>query len=112
MSDFNCAYCSSFMSTIGFYPTVRCDRCGAVHHPDGTVISPRMIAIPDEGDWRASPWMLTHTRPVERGNYEVRFTNVERVLRLYWDGSHFTWMHRRVRCNALLTWRGAWAMSP
>lgn len=107
----NCTYCSTALplpySTLA---RIRCDRCGAVHHLDGTVISPRMIAIPDDDTpWRASPWMLSHTRPIEPGMYEVLFRDIEQPLLLTWDGARFMALGRRVQCATLVCWRGQWA---
>ncbi len=105
-----CKYCSSPLHPSTVASTVRCERCGAVHHSDGEVISPRMIPI-EGANWRASPWMPSTTRPVERGNYEVMFNDLMPVLTLYWDGAHFTWRHRRVKCYSLMKWRGQWEIS-
>lgn len=106
----NCHYCSSPLQP--FAPSnIRCGRCGAVHHSDGTVISPKMIAVPTDGYWRASPWMLPHTRPLELGNYECRFSDTEpTLLVLQWDGARFTYQGQRVRMATFMTWRGQWAM--
>ncbi len=105
-----CKYCSSPLHPSTVCRTVHCTRCGAVHHSDGDVISPRMLPITT--GLKISPWMPTTTRPVECGNYECEFTGLDKSLMLHWDGAHFTWMHQRVRCNSLVKWRGQWAISP
>lgn len=103
----NCHYCSTELRPFFSAATVRCDRCGAVHHADGTIISPRMLPIPVAGEWRASPWMFPHTRPIEPGMYDCRFRDAG-DLSLYWDGRQFTHGGLRVRCATLLSWRGQW----
>lgn len=92
----------------------RCRKCGAVHsilRGSASIISPVMAPIDAAG--RVSPWMLPWTRPVARGWYECRFTDVEpRVLRLWWNGLYFvsmdTWSGKRIRMQTFLSWRGKW----
>lgn len=101
-----CTYCSTALRPIFSSATLRCDRCGAVHHADGTVISPRMLPLTN--DERVSPWMFAHTRPIEHGLYECRFSNLGVNLMLDWNGAQFLAGGRPVRCATLVSWRGQW----
>jgi len=105
----NCTYCGTTLHPLFSAATVRCDRCGAVHHADGSVISPRMLPITT--GLKMSPWMFAHTRPIEPGIYECKFRDVEPVLTLYWNGQQFMQVviDKPVRCATLISWRGQWA---
>jgi hypothetical protein len=105
---------------------VRCSKCGAVHHADGTVISPVMTPAYKTIDTictrtfevlrsvcgpcasRLSPWQFPYTRPLMRGYYDVRFG--ELILPLMWcDGEFRVPDGRKVNCRTLSSWRGGWA---
>lgn len=96
----------------------RCRRCGAVHSINNGkllgVISPRMLPLIPRGDQRVSPWQLPHTRPIEEGFYDCRFSDTEpHILRLWWNGRNFQvdWVDtRRVAMRTFLSWRGAWEL--
>lgn len=108
MASHKCAYCSASLPILpASFTTVRCQRCGAVHHPDGEVISPRMLPI--TANRRASPWMFGSTRPVVPGLYYVRFNDLERSLVLRWTGWEFLDAQGKpVATRSLMSWRGDW----
>lgn len=123
MASLKCAYCSASLPVPRTVATVRCGRCGAVHHADGEVISPRMLpayqpvtftehpngCLPGYYRPRISPWMLMGTRPIEPGFYDVRYRDLEKPIVLFWSGRAFLDLEaRRVSERTLLTWRGAW----
>lgn len=123
MASLKCAHCSASLPVpCAGITTIRCARCGAVHHADGDVISPRMLPAYEEltvqsligahpGMYRPklSPWMLQHTRPIADGFYDVRFRDLEKPIVLWWKSAHFYDLEaRRVSERTLQSWRGAW----
>ena len=113
MNTFSCGRCSAPMRVSMLYVQrnwpKRCDKCGAVHHASGAVISPVMKPLYWPGPH--SPWQLSRYRPIEPGVYECEFRDVG-MLFLYWNGMHFQPTDgdtRQVKMGTLLKWRGVWA---
>lgn len=115
MASLQCARCGASLPILmASVQTSRCGYCGAVHHDDGTPISPPMTPAYDEHGRiaaRLSPWMLPGTRPVVSGRYDVRFYDAPGLV-LQWDSEsrHFYDARGRQVFDATLqTWRGGWA---
>lgn len=117
MSSPNCAHCGTVLRlplSLAVL-TVRCVRCGAVHHRDGEVISPRMLPAyasyqmrPTTPIGRASPWIDGVYRPVLVGMYDTRYRDGTELV-LHWNGAHFTTFDgQRVSDRTLQCWRGSW----
>jgi hypothetical protein len=91
----------------------RCSKCGAVHavhHGEVEVISRPMFPITHDAGV-VSPWMLRNTRPVRAGAYECKFSDVDGILVLWWDGGGFKPSERDTRyvqMQTFTTWRGIW----
>lgn len=116
---YKCAHCNGALHVGAFIlkqslsapMPVRCTRCGAVSsYSDRSVaiISPPNMPFEHGGTNRKSPWMDRGTRPVHVGTYECRFDGVNPVLRLWWDGRHFSFNGRNVQMRTFKSWRGLW----
>ncbi len=58
------------------------------------------------GEVQAATWVDCVHRPVQHGFYECIFHDLDIPLKLYWDGSRFTWNNRSVITRTLVKWRG------
>lgn len=91
---------------------VNCQRCGSSHsllRGEAEAINPRPLPLGSSAMPVNMPWRDRSTRPIDPGQYEVRFSDIEpRMVTLEWDGRDFRWQGKKVSTRTLLAWRGEW----
>lgn len=94
---------------------VSCMNCGSSHwllKGETGHINPE--PLPSDSDGMITmPWRDRSTRPINAGIYECRFTDTDpHVLRLMWNGSHFSGLvdgqWKRIKMTTFRAWRGKW----
>lgn len=87
----------------------RCERCGSAHACERgatpSPIGPALQSIAAGG--RLSPWIDARYRPYVVGAFECEWRDGLRV-RLWWNGSAWTWTGQRVAVGDMMKWRGTW----
>jgi hypothetical protein len=114
-----CAYCGGALKVYEFQlkattpQRAPCEKCGSnhvIHEGRVEAINPRPLPADHDDARVAMPWRARDTRPIDKGFYECRFTEIEpRMIYLWWNGEHFSHADQRVAMRTFIAWRGAWA---